>query len=312
MTADYDNLELIAIERGLRPYEATYCKAKGVFNVEIPEGSRFYIGSYFYTSGESLGKVEGNYSYLMTCETLGTKANGVLGTLTFQSSTDDSFDPSTIEYAELVEISIPARDKEKQEDFLQRYLESFDALAFGGNRKDYMEKVLALEGVGGCQVYSAWEGGGTVKLVIIGSDHKPASETLVNKVKEDLDPDDGLGTGICAIGHRLTVESAISKNVTVKSTITYDTGYTPEVVNPIIKEVLEAYFNSLREDWQSNYLRQPARGEQQGLIVRLAEVESRMLNVDGVIDVTNTTLNDTASNVILLTEEIPILEEVII
>lgn len=305
-TADYDYLELRARERGLTPIQATHCQSKGVFNVPVPEGSRFFIGDYNFVVGESLGLPD-EYSYIMTCETAGTGANGVLGELTLIEIADEEFDIGSLTTMLLTEILIPARNKETHDEFLARYLESFDALAFGGNIKDYLEKVHSIEGVGGVQIYPAWAGGGTVKAVIVGNDYLPASGTLVAKVKEIMDPDDGLGEGLCPIGHSLTVTSATVKNITVKATLSYESGYDRDAVYDDVVAVVEKYFSGLRANWQSEYLT-----NKDGLVVRLAEVESRILNVKGVLDITNTTLNSTSGNVILVSEEVPILKEVVI
>ena len=162
-TADYDYLELRARERGLAPIAATYCKAKGVFNVAVPEGSRFYIGELTYISGEP-AETETGFAYVMTCEEAGTIANGVLGELTPIDYIDD------LEEANLTEILVAARDKEDVEDFRARYFASFASYSFGGNVADYIEKISSIEGVGGVHIYPTWNGGGTVKAEIIGHD----------------------------------------------------------------------------------------------------------------------------------------------
>ena len=51
-----------------------------------------------------------------------------------------------------------------------------------------MGVVLAIDGVGGLQVYPTWDGGGTVKLSVMGSDWMPASPQLVETVQNTVDP----------------------------------------------------------------------------------------------------------------------------
>ena len=70
---------------------------------------------------------------------------------------------------------------------------------------------------------------------------------------------------------------------------------------------MENYLEELRENWEDEY-----QTNHQGLVVRLAEIESRILNVDGVIDVADATINGTASNLSLDDSEIPLLEEVVV
>lgn len=47
--------------------------------------------------------------------------------------------------------------------------------------------------------------------------------------------------------------------------------------------------------------------ENGGLIVRISQIENRILGIDGVIDVLNTTINGNTSNITLEQSEIPLL-----
>ena len=50
--------------------------------------------------------------------------------------------------------------------------------------------------------------------------------------------------------------------------------------------------------------------EKETLIVRISQVESRMLGTDGIVDVENVMLNGQAGNLVLETEEIPVRGEI--
>lgn len=52
---------------------------------------------------------------------------------------------------------IPGEDEEDTEVFRQRYMDSLNAQAFGGNRADYLEKVNAIPGRGRCEGISGLE-----------------------------------------------------------------------------------------------------------------------------------------------------------
>lgn len=56
-----------------------------------------------------------------------------------------------------------------------------------------------------------------------------------------------------------------------------------------IAEAVDAYFLELRKNWS----------ETSQTIVRVSQIENRILGVDGVVDVTGTKLNGTASNMTL-------------
>lgn len=123
-----------------------------------------------YTVTEVISDEE--HSYKLMCETAGSESNGYTGQLI------------PVDYikgltqAEITEILIPGEDEEETESFRQRYLNSFDSQAFGGNIQDYKEKVNAIQGIGGVKVYPVWNGGGTVKLVIISSEYKVPSSGI--------------------------------------------------------------------------------------------------------------------------------------
>ena len=251
--------------------------------------TKIYNANYVATA--FIESADGYFYYQMECETGGTNGNKFFGEL------------SSIEYidkdltGELTELLIPAEDEEDTEALRTRYLNSFDSNPFGGNKQDYVEKTDALDGVGGTVVIPVWNGGGTVKLIIINSDFGVASSTLVKSVQEAIDPDpQGTGSGIAPIGHTVTVVSAVGKTVSIKSRITLNDGYQWSQVKPKAEETLEAYFLEMRKNWEKG-----------NLVVRISQIENRLLNLDGILDVADTQLNDVASNLALAQEEIPLL-----
>ena len=290
-TAVREFLILRCKERGIIPYEATKATLKGKFNMEIPIGSRFNLNELNYVATAFIESADGYFYYQMECETEGTNGNKFFGEL------------SSIEYidkdltGELTELLIPAEDEEDTEALRTRYLNSFDSNPFGGNKQDYVEKTDALDGVGGTVVIPVWNGGGTVKLIIINSDFGVASSTLVKAVQEAIDPDpQGTGSGIAPIGHTVTVVSAVGKTVNINSRITLNDGYQWSQVKPKAEETLEAYFLEMRKNWEKG-----------NLVVRISQIENRLLNLDGILDVADTQLNNVASNLALAQEEIPLL-----
>lgn len=282
-------------ERGIVPYEATKAVLKGKFNAEIPVGSRFNHGELNYSAKAFIAEAEGYYYYQMECETTGEIGNKSFGELT------------SIEYlsknleGELIELLIPAEDDESIESLKTRYANSFEGTAFGGNKQYYKEKTKALDGVGGCIVVPVWNGGGTVKLIIIDSEFKVATPTLVSSVQEQIDPvPQGNGNGVAPIGHTVTVTTPAELAVNISVRVTLAEGYSWTQLKSSILSTLEEYFLELRENW-----------ENENLIVRVSQVENRILNLNGVLDVADTTLNGVTNNLIVEREQLPILGEVV-
>ena len=277
-------------ERGIIPYVATQAVLKGKFNMEIPIGSRFSFDELNYIATEFIETVDGYSYYQMKCETEGTEGNKHFGEL------------SSIEYihkdleGSLVELLIPAEDEEDTEDLRARYFNSLQSSAFGGNKQDYIEKTNSIAGVGGTVPVPVWAGGGTVKLIIIDSEFNKASEALVTKVQNEADPTkDGTGSGFAPIGHTVTVVTATEVPINITTKIVFNEGYSWDRVKADAENAIKDYLLSMRKVWQDG-----------GLTVRIAQIESRLLNLDGILDVSDTTLNGGTDNIALSAEELPI------
>lgn len=282
-------------ERGINPYEATQAVLKGKFNMSIPLGSRFSHDELNYTAKAFMEEAEGYYYYQMECETAGEIGNKSFGELT------------SIEYinkdleGELIELLIPAEDDESIESLKKRYANSFEGTAFCGNKQQYKEKIKALDGVGGCIVIPIWNGGGTVKLIIIDSEFNKATPTLVQDVQAQTDPSpQGEGNGFAPIGHTVTVTTPEELTVDISVRITFAEGYSWSQIKSNVVSTLNEYFLELRKEWENS-----------NLVVRVSQVENRILNLDGVLDVANTTLNGVADNLVVEQEKLPILGEVV-
>lgn len=278
-------------ERGIFPYEATHAVLKGRFNMEIPLDSRFNLNSLNYRAVSFIERLDGSYYYQMECETLGTEGNRYFGALSAIEYLDKDLE------GELVALLIPAEDEEDTEDLRNRYYNSLKSSAFGGNRKDYVEKTDSIAGVGGTVVVPVWNGGGTVKLIIIDSEFTVASDALIAEVQNAVDPaQDGSGTGFAPIGHTVTVETAKVVPITISTSIFFNEGYTWEAVRDLVYDTVEEYLLMLRKSW-----------EEEAVTVRVSQIENRLLSVDGVVDIVGTTVNGGTDNIVLARDEIPML-----
>lgn len=294
-TAERPYLIRRAAEKGLKPYPATFAKVTGEFtpaDLEIPIGARFECGEFIYIV---TSKIEAGRYYL-TCETAGAAPNGQTGRLIpVQTITG-------LRTAELVEVSILGEDEEATEPFRQRYFDSLTADTYGGNVADYKEKIRSLPGVGGVKVYPAWNGGGTVLCVIVDSEYGVPTQTLVAEVQEIIDPfflngedSQGQGLGVAPIGHFCTIAGANAAIIDIRSRLTFASGHNYTTTRDGILSVINEYFAELNETWQSR----------DNVIVRVAELNSRILALPGVVDISGTLLNGLDQNVIVDENSIP-------
>lgn len=286
--------------RGITPGAATHAVLKGVFNIEVPLGSRFSIGVQNYVVTERIDTA--GYHYKLQCEQAGAAGNRLLGALVPVTYIEG------LAAAELTEVLIPGEDEEDTEVFRQRWRAAFQSKAFGGNRADYREKITEIAGVGGCKVHRAQDAlgktaGNHVRCVIIASDFGPASGTLVKTVQQIMDPGQDMeGDGYAPIGHIVHIQSVKARPVAVSAQITYDTGYSFAAVKSYLEQAVDNYLMELNRIWEES-------GDVP-LVVRIAKIESALLDVTGVRDITGTTLNHSEQNLILEVDEIAVRGEI--
>ncbi|MGG0663398.1 baseplate J/gp47 family protein [Viridibacillus arvi] len=280
-----------AAERGLKPYEATKSRLKGAFNLDVPIGSRYSLDNLNYVVLEQIAVGE----FVLECETIGNVGNLLLGTLIPIEYIDG------LTSAELVEVLVPGEDEEDTEVFRARYFNSFESTAFGGNRADYKEKVRKIAGVGGVRVYRAWNGGGTVKLVIIDSQFEKPTQILVASAQEVVDPLDsqGDGLGTAPIDHIVTVFAVNETLIDIVLNITYQSGWDWSAIESNVLKVIDDYFKELAIEWAES------EDDNTGVVVRISQIETRLLNIAGVLDIANTKLNGDQSNILLDAESVP-------
>lgn len=287
-TASREYLIRRCAERGIIPEPATKAILKGEFNKAVPIGSRFSIEELNY---EVIEKIT-DTTYKLQCESAGAVGNAYFGTLVPIQYIEG------LESAKLTELLIPGEDEEDTEALRDRYFQSFDAKTFGGNRKDYIQKTNAIQGVGATKVTPVWNGGGTVLLTIIDANFNKASDALVKAVKDAIDPiPEGTGMGLAPIGHTVTVETVDNVNVDISVNIVFDPSYTFAGVKPRIEQLIGEYLLELRKQWALT----------DSLVVRISQIESRLLSVQGIIDVLDTRINGVAENLVLNEKQIPLL-----
>lgn len=287
-TAGYEFLKRRCAERGISPYPATKALIKGEFNLnDVPLGARFSGDKLNYIVTEKIADAQ----YKLECETAGAEGNTYIGAIIPIGYING------LTHAAITEVLIPGEDMEEEEHLRQRYFNSLDALAFGGNIADYVEKVNAIAGVGGVKVTPTWNGGGTVKLTIISSDYTVPTIALIEKVQTDVDPlqNQGAGLGLAPIGHVVTVEGVTETTVNIESTITFAQGWTFADLKAGIEAVVDAYLKELCMDWA-------AEGE---LIVRISQIETRILELQGITDIASTKINGQERNLTLEANKIP-------
>ena len=294
-TADLEELVEIAKDRGIYQKKATnaYVSVKG--NTVIPIGTRFSLKSFNYRIAEVIN--ENTYTYKAVCEETGTGPNNLTGELIAIDHVDG------LETAEITEVLINGEEDESRDALYARYLASFTSESFGGNIAQYKQYVNAIAGVGGCKVQPVWNGAGTVKVVAISSVHGACSDYLVQQIQDEACPSKGTGYGFAPIDHDVTVVSVSVVKVNVVAKISYMSGYSWSSLKDAVAAKISEYLKSLAAVWADG---DPSTKT----TVYIAKLQAAVLDVPGVVDITETQLNGEASNLILDWDQIPEIGEV--
>lgn len=313
-------LEMRCEEQGIRRDPATYAKRLGVFTNGQGGPYAVTIGTEFSTVDETnlvnftvteVYTVDGETvpgSYILTCNEVGEIGNQYFGEIV------PVYNLQGLATATLSDVLIPGEEEQDIEDLRQEYFDVVNQKAFGGNITEYREFVTNLDGVGTCQIYPVWDGGGTVKISFINSEYDRPSQTLINEVQKAVDPhynDEyaGKGLGTAPIGHVVTIVGPEDYTVNIDAEIEVENGRTLQQVIPGIKTNLQSYFLSLRKKWA-----EATDLNEYSLEIIYERVKSTILNSAGVKNITSCTINELEEDIILqedsVKQQLPIIGEI--
>lgn len=264
-------------EEGIPLHEATAAEVKGVFNLNIPLGSRFSLEEVNY---EVVDKLE-DCVFLLRCETAGSTGNRT-GTLVPIQYIDG------LASAEATEIVTNGEDEEETEHYRQRLLSARKKPITSGNKYHYEQWAVEVTGVGAARCQPLWNGPGTVRVLITDMNMRPAGETLIQDTAEHIE-------AVRPVGAQVTVAAPEEKPVTVSVKVTLSGGTYLEAVKQDAMEKIGEYIRGLA--FAGNF-------------VSLALIGSLLLDIPGVIDYENLELNGSVANVRIEENQVPVLGSV--
>ncbi len=292
-TSEGEYLRRRTAEFGVNHRAATTSKRKGLFYDEdglpfdIPLGSRFFINDRYFVATNRLDLGQ----YTLECETLGTTGNEPFGELLSLDHIQG------LARAELSDVLVPGMNEEDDAALFERFSQAINEQPFGGNRADYKKEIISIDGVGGMKLSRTPDGGGTVGVVIINAAYDVPSAELLDDVQTVVDPipNQGEGLGLAPIGHRVLISGVKAVTVEIETTLTLSSDRTIGQVQADVEQAIDDYFADLRKSWE----------KEEFLVVRVSQIESKILTVSGVQDISNTTLNGGTSNIELSAVQIP-------
>ncbi len=283
-TATGDELTELCYQNGIVRKGATKAIRKGVFNIDVPLGSRFSAeGDTTYITIE---KVK-DYEYKLECEQAGEIGNLYSGSIIPIDYIEG------LETATLEDVIVPGVEEETDDQLRERHRQSIMNPPQDGNVAQYLDWANRFDGIGTAKVFPLWNGGNTVKVAITDRLFQVADSTLVNAFQEYLDPNsEGLGNGVAPIGVKVTVTGGVRKDINIAGEVVLAEGYTePEGV----AEAVSKYLASITFNKNSvSYMRTAVA----------------ILDTPSVADLRNFTLNGTTTDVELIGEEVPTLNSI--
>jgi uncharacterized phage protein gp47/JayE len=276
-------------EQGLERYKATKAllKAEFIFNDQkssIRIGDRFSsINNEEILSYSVIEKLDNEENtYILECEMYGTIGNDYIGDIlpiTYIES---------LKSARIITIVKAARDIETDEELKSRYLFKVRNPVTSGNKYNYLQWALEVDGVGSVKVFPLYNGPGTVKVIVTNSQNKGASKELINGVKKYIDD-------VRPIGATVSVASAREKVIDINVSITVSEGSNLGGILENFRGLIEEYLNEIC--FKIPY-------------ISIARIGNILLSTPGVIDYSNLKINSSIGNIQLLEDEVAILGNV--
>lgn len=176
-------------------------------------------------------------------------------------------------------------DQESDAALVQRLYDFLQNPATSGNVAHYRQWALEVDGVGAAKVFPLWNGPGTVKVLIVGNDHGPVDETVVQNCAAHIEENRPIGATV-------TVESAEGLLVNVSATVIIDSTTTVERVKEEFEAALDTYLKSIAfEKYTLVYNR----------------IAYMLLDIPGVVDYTLLTVNGGTENIAIADNQVPVL-----
>lgn len=286
--------ELTAIKRKQSTFANGHVEVTGNIGAIIKKGDKFSSDTILYTATEEKQIDEtGKINVHIKCDTAGS-----IGNVPAKAIVKIPVSLNGVNSVVNNESFTNGYDEETDELLLQRYYEKIRTPATSNNKYHFRNWAKAVEGVGDVRVIPLWNGDNTVKVVIIDSNMEPASEELIKKVQDYIDPNGaGLGEGQSSLGSFCTVVSATTKQINIAFNLTVLENYEKEMVTEMIKETIRKYLKSVA--FKTN-------------VISYARLGSIILNCEGVLDYTDLLVNDGDVNIKVEIEEISVLGGVIV
>lgn len=247
----------------------------------IPKGKIFLTaGGLRYTLDEAVTlDGSGAGSGTLTAEAEGAAYNVSAGEISVQQTAQTGLTGFSVSAA------IGGIDPETDEALAERLQSHLQRPATSGNVYQYQQWAESVPGVGRARVLPLWDGPGTVKVLLAGSDYGVAGSDVVEAVSAYIGQ-------VRPIGASVTVESAAALSLSVSAVVAMDATTTADRVKTAFSAALNGYLReiSFKKD-----------------MVVYNRVLFLLLDVEGVSDVISLSINGGTGNIAIGQNQVPVM-----
>lgn len=272
-----------AAEYGLTRKNGTRAVASVTFSgrdgASVPAGTAVQTreGLVFLTD-TAVMVASGSATAAVTAENTGSVYNVEAGAITtLQNSVGVVVQSST--------AAIGGTDDETDEALVERLYAIWRKPATSGNANQYEAWALEVDGIGGAKVWPTWNGGGTVKVVVLDSNMEPPAAEKVQEVAAYIET-------VRPICVDVTVEAASETVITVAAEVQTEASTTKQEVQEQFRQLLDTYCKEIAFKMQT---------------VVYNRIAYMLLSIPGVTDFTDLTVNGGKSNLTLADNAVPVL-----
>lgn len=275
-------------------------KATGVVTVKAKSGTVILSGTVFCTEGsadapsleyetttDATIPVSGTAEIPVAAVVEGISGNTAPGTVVLQRQINKD-----IESVMNMNPILGGADIETDDEYRERIDEKVKEtdISYVGNDSDYVRWAKEVPGVATAVTDGAWNGPGTVKVVVAGKSGKPVSREIIDAVYDHIaSPDDPQKRLLPAGGITLTIATVKSMKVAYSASIELEEGYTLEGVAKDFLASLDVQYGLSKKDKK----------------IRYTELHALLSNTPGVADFCNFTINAATSNIVIGTDDYP-------
>lgn len=290
-TAENEYLDRKGADFGLSRNFATpavgYATFKGASGIIIPKGLTILSeDNSFTTDYEGVIPSAGEVSIRCTCVNTGTEGN-ILENLITGIRQSESISGVSVTNEEAFE---GGTDDETDEAYRERIYQKIRLPLSSGNANSYVYWAKQVSGVGNARCEPLWDGAGTVKVTILGTDGQLPDDEIIKNVEAYIEKER-------PIGAKVTVAKAQPQPIVVSASVKLSAGYKKEDVKNQIFQTIKEYLTGIAY-------------ESENKVLSFYKISDLIFNCSGVDDILDYEINGEKKSVVAGSSEFFMLEEV--